>query len=635
MIVKKNIIIPKIKLLQLCIAVFFIFIANQKVSSQVKKENKLLIGRIELSNKNYQQAIESFNIASANDPLNFEPYYYRAIAKVELGDIVGAANDINKAIELEPRSVDLYILRGSINDRQLNYEKAFEDYTKALSIDSRNADVYLSRAITYSNLQEYANAIKDCELALRYKSRKELVYVIRGMSELGLKNYHEAISDFNLVIENSPNNSSNYVRRATAYYYLNDFEKALTDIQKAIYLDDKNSYAYFQRSMIFNKLNRNDEALADLNKLIEISPNSTSAYYNRALLFTEKENFKAALKDYDKVINLNNKNILAYYNRAIVNQRLKRIKEAKADVEKAIELYPDFVDAYKLRASIKQTLGDYKGAEFDNQTAEIINQSKLNITDSLRQQEELFIAKITSFSSGSASINPTNATKTNSISLLPSYKIQVLSNQKEKRIIDSWNKTKKAFTSYFLVSTNDNEIGFQDVIQNSINELTNEIETTKADAELYLKRAILYQSIDNYTNSENDFNTSLALDSSNYIAYFSRANLFNEKNALTPSKQTIQQILNDYSKCIKENPTFSFAYFNRGNIKFQQEKYINAIEDFSLAINANPSFAEAYFNRALILLVLENREQACKDLSKAGELGLLQAYDVIAKYCNN
>lgn len=635
MIVKKNIIIPKNKLLQLCIAVFFIFIANQKVSSQVKKENKLLIGRIELSNKNYQQAIESFNIASANDPLNFEPYYYRAIAKVELGDIVGAANDINKAIELEPRSVDLYILRGSINDRQLNYEKAFEDYTKALSIDSRNADVYLSRAITYSNLQEYANAIKDCELALRYKSRKELVYVIRGMSELGLKNYHEAISDFNLVIENSPNNSSNYVRRATAFYYLNDFEKALTDIQKAIYLDDKNSYAYFQRSMIFNKLNRNDEALADLNKLIEISPNSTSAFYNRALLFTEKENFKAALKDYDKVINLNNKNILAYYNRAIVNQRLKRIKEAKADVEKAIELYPDFVDAYKLRASIKQTLGDYKGAEFDNQTAEIINQSKLNITDSLRQQEELFIAKITSFSSGSASINPTNATKTNSISLLPSYKIQVLSNQKEKRIIDSWNKTKKAFTSYFLVSTNDNEIGFQDVIQNSINELTNEIETTKADAELYLKRAILYQSIDNYTNSENDFNTSLALDSSNYIAYFSRANLFNDKNALTPSKQAIQQILNDYSKCIKENPTFSFAYFNRGNIKFQQEKYIDAIEDFSLAINANPSFAEAYFNRALILLVLENREQACKDLSKAGELGLLQAYDVIAKYCNN
>lgn len=635
MIVKKNIIIPKIKLLQLCIAVFFIFIANQQLSSQVKKENKLLIGRIELSNKNYQQAIESFNLASANDPLNFEPYYYRAIAKVELGDIVGAANDINKAIELEPRSVDLYILRGSINDRQLNYEKAFEDYTKALSIDSRNADVYLSRAITYSNLQEYANAIKDCELALRYKSRKELVYVIRGMSELGLKNYHEAISDFNLVIENSPNNSSNYVRRATAFYYLNDFEKALTDIQKAIYLDDKNSYAYFQRSMIFNKLNRNDEALADLNKLIEISPNSTSAYYNRALLFTEKENFKAALRDYDKVINLNNKNILAYYNRAIVNQRLKRIKEAKADVEKAIELYPDFVDAYKLRASIKQTLGDYKGAEFDNQTAEIINQSKLNITDSLRQQEELFIAKITSFSSGSASINPTNTTKTNSISLLPSYKIQVLSNQKEKRIIDSWNKTKKAFTSYFLVSTNDNEIGFQDVIQNSINELTNEIETTKPDAELYLKRAILYQSIDNYTNSENDFNTSLALDSSNYIAYFSRANLFNEKNALTPSKQTIQQILNDYSKCIKENPTFSFAYFNRGNIKFQQEKYIDAIEDFSLAINANPSFAEAYFNRALILLVLENREQACKDLSKAGELGLLQAYDVIAKYCNN
>lgn len=152
------------------VALFFIFLNG---FSQIKKENKLLIGRIEMSNKNYQEAIESFNIASNNDPLNYEPYYFRSIAKIELGDVIGAANDINKAIELEPRNVDLYILRGSINDRQSNYQKAFEDFNKALSIDARNPDIYINRAITYSNLDDFTNAVKDCESALRYRSKKK------------------------------------------------------------------------------------------------------------------------------------------------------------------------------------------------------------------------------------------------------------------------------------------------------------------------------------------------------------------------------------------------------------------------------------------------------------------------------
>ncbi|MBI2280762.1 MAG: tetratricopeptide repeat protein [Bacteroidetes bacterium] len=85
---------------------------------------------------------------------------------------------------------------------------------------------------------------------------------------------------------------------------------------------------------------------------------------------------------------------------------------------------------------------------------------------------------------------------------------------------------------------------------------------------------------------------------------------------------------------MKENSNFSFVYFNRGNIKFEDGKYLEAIDDFTASIKVNPNFAEAYFNRGLILLVLDNREQACKDFSKAGELGLLLSYDIIAKYCN-
>ena len=250
----------------------------------------------------------------------------------------------------------------------------------------------------------------------------------------------------------------------------------------------------------------------------------------------------------------------------------------------------------------------------------------------------MFIAKITSFSSGNSSASSNESFKTNNISLLPSYEIQLFSNLTNKRIIDSWNKTKKSFTSYFLVNADEMETSLEQFNLTEISNLTTEIQAQPIDAELYLKRAILFASINNYESSLNDFNQSILLDSTNYITFFSRANLIykliEDKNYIAENKFNLKTVFADYAKCIKENSNFSFVYFNRGNIKFEDEKYLEAIDDFTAAIKVNSNFAEAYFNRGLILLVLDNREQACKDFSKAGELGLLLSYDIIAKYCN-
>ena len=45
--------------------------------------------------------------------------------------------------------------------------------------------------------------------------------------------------------------------------------------------------------------------------------------------------------------------------------------------------------------------------------------------------------------------------------------------------------------------------------------------------------------------------------------------------------------------------------------------------------------ADAYFNRGLVLIYLRDSEKGCIDLSRAGELGVDDAYSVISKYCEN
>jgi hypothetical protein len=55
---------------------------------------------------------------------------------------------------------------------------------------------------------------------------------------------------------------------------------------------------------------------------------------------------------------------------------------------------------------------------------------------------------------------------------------------------------------------------------------------------------------------------------------------------------------------------------------------------YTKAIERQDDFAEAYYNRGLTYIYLEDNRQACRDLSRAGELGLKKAYRVINKYCS-
>ena len=42
----------------------------------------------------------------------------------------------------------------------------------------------------------------------------------------------------------------------------------------------------------------------------------------------------------------------------------------------------------------------------------------------------------------------------------------------------------------------------------------------------------------------------------------------------------------------------------------------------------------AYYNRGLAKIQLGQKDSGCLDLSKAGELGYVEAYEAIKQYCN-
>ena len=74
-------------------------------------------------------------------------------------------------------------------------------------------------------------------------------------------------------------------------------------------------------------------------------------------------------------------------------------------------------------------------------------------------------------------------------------------------------------------------------------------------------------------------------------------------------------------------------YYNLGNLYCLSSEHINSIENYTRAIELYPKMGDAYFNRGLVLIYLKDKEKGCIDLSRAGELGVQDAYGVIKKYC--
>ena len=101
----------------------------------------------------------------------------------------------------------------------------------------------------------------------------------------------------------------------------------------------------------------------------------------------------------------------------------------------------------------------------------------------------------------------------------------------------------------------------------------------------------------------------------------------------------------DYSKVIEKDPTYAkswygTSYFLRGMSKLNLQDYHGSIVDFNAVINMDHKYsdgvaeAEVYYSRGFARLHLNQKDSACLDLSRAGELGQREAYELIKQYCN-
>ena len=632
-------------------------------------------GRQALADGKYAQSIENFNILAQLDTSDYQTYFFRGIAKYNLGDIRGAQRDFDNSVRLNPVFTSGYHYRAITESRFGRFEEALSDLQRAIDLRPGFTGLYYSRGVTYFLARQFENAVRDFDKYIRKEPKDPSAYLNRGACYLFLADTTKALSDYNKAIKLDRFDPEGYIRRGRLYSEKGDYEAAISDLDHAIELDSSNTLAYFNRALLLSEKKEYRRAMDDLNRVLKDEPGNALTLYTRGLINAQVGEYEAALSDMDRVLNINPENVLAYFNRASIFIEMERWEDALEDYDRAIELYPDFAKAYMNRSYVKSRLGLNQSSKEDYRTAQrkIQEYRARNVTD------EGSFADTTRKYSSLIALDAEFARKDFNdemlqhrdidIRLRPMYRY-VLAGEK---VVDGEMLTRRyenpLLDRFAASSPADIEMA------NRESELSS-AQLASLDAVIYAQQgsrgSFLRSVSESYSKKYNMALSSLdaAIGQSDastdaydhlYKAFYlmNRSVLRAEMIDFIASMQSNVQVLTmddsrntrarvkehvstdyDYSEAIADAKAaieildnIPYLYFNLGNLHCLSSEHLASIENYTRAISLFPYMGDAYFNRGLVLIYLKDKEKGCIDLSRAGELGVAEAYAVIKKYC--
>ena len=190
--------------------------------------------------ENYEKAIEELNKAIELNPKFAQAYLDRGIDKAILGDYEGGIEDMTKFIQFHPNSVEPYVWRSEYKRNLERYNEALLDIDTAFmnkpGTIERNGEVVSAAELNYSH-PYIENENYDLEL--------EYLFFEKGVSLVCLGKYEEAMNELDYVVDKRLNDKDTRYYRGVALLNLGYLKEACHDLSVSAKAGDKYSENLF------------------------------------------------------------------------------------------------------------------------------------------------------------------------------------------------------------------------------------------------------------------------------------------------------------------------------------------------------------------------------------------------------
>jgi tetratricopeptide (TPR) repeat protein len=216
-------------------------VASEGVQSRIKYlwAGALVIAVVGFSvltyNRNFvwRDTVTLFDDVISKQPNIAWVYANRGIAKYRNYDEAGALDDINHALQLDPKFPLAFYYRGVLRFNANEIDLALADLDTTVMLVPDFANAYNERARVKMSLQDYDGAMTDFSQAIALDEFFSEAYFNRGVLKGDLGDYEGAVADYSSAIFYFPDYADAYYMRGLAKFNLNDLAGSCNDAATA------------------------------------------------------------------------------------------------------------------------------------------------------------------------------------------------------------------------------------------------------------------------------------------------------------------------------------------------------------------------------------------------------------------
>ncbi|MCR4602341.1 MAG: tetratricopeptide repeat protein [Prevotella sp.] len=634
--------------------------------AQYNTDRLVTIGRSALYYEDYVLSIQYFNQAITVKPYLYEPWFLRAVAKYHLDDFSGAEYDCTQAIDRNPYVVGIYELRGLTRIQQEKFKEAISDYNRALTFTPDNRSLWHNRVLCHIQNEDYDAALLELDTIQQRWSQYAPAWNMRADVRMQQNDTLLAVEALEKSLELDPYDGKTWAMRSIISLSRSEWKGAEQQLDQAIHLLPRQGGYYINRALARYNQNNLRGAMADYDAALDLEPNNFLGHYNRGLLRADVGDDNRAINDFDFVLRLEPDNMLALFNRAVLLDRTGDLRGAVRDYTKVIDEYPDFHTGILYRARCYRKLGMTQQAELDEfkvYKAQLYqhlygiqankgrrSQRKRSDLDPDKYNQLVVADEQEPEREYQSDYRGRVQNRKADIELLPMYALSLQPQQSEvtpshpfDAMVEELNHLQVArplFVSSQHATLDSRHSADYFAYIDSLTTVINNIHSTQTVAPLLLARAVAYTVVQDNEAAIEDLTTCLGIDTASCLAVWQRAVCQTRIMRVSMSEGkgvelAAASVMSDLSHALRLSPRHVYLLYNRGCLKALQQDYQGAIADFSEAIQCDEHMAEAYYNRGICYIQNGQTAEAIGSLSKAGELGIYQAYSIIKKYRNN
>jgi tetratricopeptide (TPR) repeat protein len=241
-------------------------------------------------NKDYPKAEEWFKKAVAEDPSNWEAYFYLAMSQAQQGKYAEAGKAFDTAYGLAPDDKTKEVVTG-------NQQGFFAEHFKA------------------------------------------------GLSAKDTNNLAEAAKEFEMAVAVDPKESSGYINLAYCYREMGNKEKALEVMQRSVEIDSSSVYAWSNLGAAYRDLKDNDRAAEAFQKVVDLAPTDPEVKFGALaslgdIMFDRKE-YNKALEYYTSAAEITTEDAALQYQIGAAHYQLGQYQEGIGGFKKCAALVKD------------------------------------------------------------------------------------------------------------------------------------------------------------------------------------------------------------------------------------------------------------------------------------------------------